>query len=318
MYNLKTKNEILSAFVEGVKANKEANLKDFNLSEIMKTDNVEKTKEAIEKIRANVIAAIPEGIPVPAVSVYITPAGLGDTEGIALATISVTNRLKAAKKFKYTHVAEQTNSKEVFSTADFFEGVYSALIEEYLAEENLKVVNEVLAQESQKAEATYKVQVVSSLGEGNKTLAYLDDDVVIYVADAERVFELDDILALVPVTEDLLDYEKNNIESAKEQISNTFAENQTTVQFVNAHGGALIQYLCNLSSRKKALNLIRKLGKSIDKIATAGSKDGIFVYEKDHTCAIIARENGEFKLALSPFDTETYKNVDKDVLAEIA
>lgn len=318
MYNLKTKNEILSAFVEGVKANKEANLKDFNLSEIMKTDNVEKTKEAIEKIRANVIAAIPEGIPVPAVSVYITPAGLGDTEGIALATISVTNRLKAAKKFKYTHVAEQTNAKEVFSTADFFEGVYSALIEEYLAEENLKVVNEVLAQESQKAEATYKVQVVSSLGEGNKTLAYLDDDVVIYVADAERVFELDDILALVPVTEDLLDYEKNNIESAKEQISNTFAENQTTAQFVNAHGGALIQYLCNLSSRKKALNLIRKLGKSIDKIATAGSKDGIFVYEKDHTCAIIARENGEFKLALSPFDTETYKNVDKDVLAEIA
>lgn len=318
MYNEKQKSEILNTFYNNVTKNREANLSSLDLASIMKSDSVEKTKEAIEKIQANCISAIPEGVPVPAISLYITPSSLDGLEGIALATISVTNRVKATKKFKYTYVAEQSNPNDVKNVTDFFESVYSQLIEDYLAEENLKIVNQVLAEESEKAEVPYRIEVVTALGQGNKVLAYASDDKVVYVADAERVFKLDDILALQPITEDLLEVEKTTIENAKEQIRDCFSTAQTSAQAIASHGGVLIQYLCNLSARKKALNLVKKLGKDVDKITTSGSKDGLFIYEKDNVCAVIAREDGELKVALSPFDTETYKNVDKDVLAEIA
>ena len=90
---------------------------------------------------------------------------------------------------------------------------------------------------------------------------------------------------------------------------------QTTAQLVNMQGGALVAYICGISKRVKPMTIIKSIYS--ENVATSGKKNGIAYYLKDNVYAAINFTDGVPEVILSPFDINTFVNVDKDVLADI-
>lgn len=310
MTNLETKNAVIDEFTEQVKVNAEGNLKDLDLAGFMTKGLTDLVKDGVGKIQANVIAAIPEGYAVPKVSLYVTATGT-DEKSISLVSISVTNRVKSTKKFKFSYQATPDNVVEKIT--DFFLAVYTELVVDAIIDENLVKVNEVLAEAVEAAGLDYGIEVVSALGTNGKKIAYIADDLIQFVADEERIFDIDDILVLQEVDELITE---EHIENAKKQIVEVLGTAQTPEQLVGIHGGPLISYIANINKRVKPITLIKSVCNRNAKKVT-GNKDTLAYYSEGDTYAIVSKRDNKFEVILSPFDVNTLRKVDVDVLKEI-
>lgn len=311
MNNVTTKKQVLNDFLNSVEENVEANLSDLDFQDYMKEDKVDHIRAAVNKIKANMVKSIPDGVSIPELSLYISPTGTED-EGVSVIHVSVNNRLKNTKKFKFQYSACGSNITE--QLVDFFKETYCVLITDGLAEQNLNVVNDVLKEACTAANLGYTISVVTALSQKGKKIAYISDEEIQFVADEDTVFELDDLLVLREpdemVTEEM-------IENAKKELADSLASSQTTEQLVANHGGSLVQYICNINKHIKPMTLIKKVcNKNSEKLN--GNKDTLAYFSKDNVFAIVARVEGKFELVLSPFDTETYRKAEFDVLKALA
>lgn len=309
MLNLKDKESILAEFKENIAANREANCGDIDLDKFMKEGKAELVKDCIIKVKNNVVASVPAGVDIPRVSLYTRATG--DEGAISLVLVTITNVLSSAKKFKFSLSLADRNATEV--AFDFFENVYAQLIEDMMIEDNLEVVNEVLARATKEAGLGYTVKVVSPMGNEGKKIAFMSDDEIDFVADAERALSLDEILVLLQpgglITEEM-------IEDAFKVEVNGLAEAQTPEQLVAAHGGLLVQYVCDISKLVKPMTLIKKISNKNLK-SMRGNKDCIMYYMEKKVFALVAKREGNLEVILSPFDTDTLRKVDVDVLAGV-
>lgn len=309
MYNLKSKESLLKAMQENVDANVKANLTDLKILEFMKNGNVELVKTCISKITANIISAIPKELAVPGVSVYTTCFG---TEEIESLSITATNKIKSIKKFKYKFCSHAYEGL-VEELVSFFLDIYIDLIVDDMMEENLNKVNSVLAEVAEKAGLGYEISITTPLGNEKKKISYLGDDGIVFVCDEERVFSLDDILAVQDVREFVTE---EDLEKAKTQISDQLAEAQTPEQLVGMHGGILVSYICNINKHIKPMTLIKKVYNK-NALKLIGNKDSYAYFSQDNIYAIVAKRDGNFEVVLSPFDVETLRKVDFDVVGAI-
>lgn len=310
MVTLTEKNEIVQVFntdatkmFEEVKGN-------FDFATAMATGNVDVVKDYVKKIQNVMIANVPDSVMIPKVSLYITPTGTADD--ISLINITVANKISSEKKFSIQGTATATNTAQrIF---DFFLSVYTMLIVDLLAEENLVVVNEKLAAAAERAGISYQIKVVTDLGNGGKKISLITDDEIVFVADNERVFNLEDIIVLInepneDFTEEVID---KNLTVLAEEIGRA----QTPEQLVGMHGGALIAYICDISKRLKPMTLIKKVvSKNIQRVR--GNKDTFAYYSEGDIFAIVAKRDGMLEVVLSPFDVNTLRKVDVDVLKKI-
>lgn len=310
MYNVNKKNEIVAELAENVKANVSKNLADLDLRGFMEGNNTDLVRESVLKIQANVTSAIPEGIPVPKASLYISPSGT-DTTKISLITLTLTNKVKGNKKFKYSYAATIDNVKE--SILDFFLASYTELVVDYMIDENLEKVNEILAGAVKEADLSYEVQVVSPLGNEGKKIAYIGDDLIQFVAVEERILDMDDIL-IVSEASELVPEE--SIAEAKKQLAECLATAQTPEQLVGIHGGVLIEYVSDINKRVKPMTLIKKVC-SRNAFKLTGNKDALAYYAEGNVFALVAKRDNKFEVVLTPFDVETLRKTDIDVVAEI-
>lgn len=303
------KNSIVEAIQNAMEERKEANLKDLALEQFMADNDIDLVKKAINKINANVVASLPEGIPVPGTNFYITGSGSGNE--ITVVNMTVKSKVKAAKSFKY---AKSFVSDDIVDTiADFLTAVYVELVVDYLAELNLAEVNELLEDAAKQVELPYKVSFTSAIGGTNKKIAEISDEEVIFYADDERVFELEDLLALKEpddiITED-------EIADAKLQVMKSLEGAQTPEQLVEARGGIFVGHIANINKNMKPAIMIKKVcNLNAENINT--DKDLTAYYLKDNVFALVAQRDGQLEVLLSPFDLDTFHKVDVDVLAEI-
>ena len=310
MFNAKSKDAIISSFKEESTKMFDSAKGNYKLQEFMKDSDVDGVREIVKKIQSLMIGNIPEGVGIPKVSLYITPTG--DDE-INFINLKITNRIKSEKTFSFAVAI--TKDKAVEKVFDFMQSVYEVLILDELIDINLTKVNDVLAQAVTEAGVDYAVKVVSPLGNEGKKIASMADDEIVFVADEERAFSLDDIIVLLDEPTEILTEEviENHYQSIVEEMSTA----QTPEQLVGIHGGVLVAYVCDISKRVKPITLIKKVcNKNVFKLH--GNKDTMAYYLKDDVFALVVRRDDDFEVILSPFDVNTLHKVDVDVLKTIA
>lgn len=307
MFNVQKKDELIKLFTETAREVVGESCKDLDLFTFMDESKVDLIRESVAKIQNCIIASIPEGLAVPKVSLYVTPTG----NPVNLIGVTVTNRVIADKKFKYSETFVKHNV--VDAIANFFIATYIELLIEGMISENLEEVNAIVKDLVAKAGIGYEVEVVSPLGQKGRKVAAISDDKVIFVADEDRALDLDDILILNRdselVTEELFEEAFNN-------AADEFATAQTTEQLVALHGGLLISYIADINKQVKAMTLLKKVC-SKDAKKLTGSNDTLAYYNDGKVFAIIARRDGHLEVVLSPFEIETMRKSDVDVLKAI-
>lgn len=307
MVNLQIKDAILNEFKENVAANRAANCGDVDITKFMLQGNADLVKDCLVKVKDNVLAAVPAGVEVPRISLYHR-SQMG-AEGISLVLVTVTNVISSNKKFKFALSLSNRNATEV--AFDFFTDVYEKLMIDVMIEDNLEKVNDILDRAAKEAGLDYAIKVVTPMGNEGKKIAFMSDQEIQFVADEERALNLDDILVLRDpeglITEEM-------ISDAFKVETESIAEAQTPEQLVAKQGGLLVQYVCDISKLTKPMTLIKKISNKNVK-NTRGEKDCIMYYNQDKVFALVAKRDGNLEVILSPFETDTMRKVDVDVLA---
>lgn len=307
MLSVQKRDELLEQFKSTADANFKENCSDMDILRYMKSCNDNLVRECVKKIRDNVYSALPMGIGLPKDLLYQKLSGENEIE---LINIAVTNTVNSDKKFKFRFVVSQHHIEERIK--GFFISAYTTLLLDSLIEKNLKDVNAVIEQVVEKAELPFYVKVVSPLNNDGKKIAYMSDEEIYFVCDEDRIFELDDIMILQEpgeiITEEMIkdafDYEVKGVSEA-----------QTPEQLIQAAGGFLICYVCNLSKLTKPITYMKKItNRNI--IYDRGNKDAILYYLKDDVFALIAKVDGNYEILLSPVNTKTLRKVDVDILSE--
>ena len=311
MYTKAERDMFIDQFTEKAYALFEKIAERCNIDVMMENNDPDGVVRSVETIQEVMIGSIPEGIAVPKVTRYVS--SLGADESISVINIRLTNRVNSDKKWAYPFTAIKGNAtKKVF---DFMLAVYTALIVDILVSENLVKVNDVIMQLTAEAGVEYGIRVVSALGADGNKIKFISDDEIVFVADEERAFELDDIVVLLDGATDTVS--EDMIQANYMQLVEELRTAQTTTQLVGMQGGLLIAYVCDISKRIKPITLIKKVSsKNVFKLTS--SKDTVAYYNKDKVFALIAQRGGMKEVILSPFDVDTLANVDVDVLAEVS
>ena len=174
-----------------------------NLENAMLTNDIGVVRDVIDNVQNVMVGSIPVGMGVPKITRYVSATG-NDTR-ITIVNIKITNRPNVDKKFSFN--ISITSGKASEKIADFMLEVYSALLVDELININLARVNSVLFQATTEADLDYVVRVVSPLGNDGKKIAVLADDEVAFVADENRVFNLNNIIVLFESASDLISEE---------------------------------------------------------------------------------------------------------------
>lgn len=307
MYLKKDVTNVINQFMENVEAKVEECCTEDVLA-LMEVEDSTLIKEYVDKVQNVIISAIPEGVAVPKMSVYVTATG---SKGIEVISLSLTNKIKATSKFKFSHVITKVDTKEMIVGA--FKDAYATLIVNQMAEANIAEVNKMLEDLVKRAGVNYSISFVSALSQGDKVIASLTDDEVVFVADEDRVFELEDIVLLM---EENILVSAERIEEIKEREATNLSTAQTTVQLVSKWGTPFIQYLANISKQVKPFNIIKKVvTKDVTKLR--GDKDAVGFYQDGDIYALVAKRDGNMEVILSPFDIKNYDPVDTDVLKSL-
>lgn len=305
------KESILRKFEDEADKNISA-MGEFDIAGLCKVGDSNSIVAIVDEIRDAILAAIPEGYAVPKTLIYTACSSFKDDGGINLISVSINPSSRETKKFRFVQqfivMANVLDDIETYIYESFRELLLDNIIDKNIAE-----VNELLAGMCEKAGVGYTISLVSPLNQGNKKLSYISDDEIVFVADRDRIFAVQDIMVFQSESS-LVSAE--DIEKAKIPLVDEISANQTAVQLVASHGGSLVKYLCDVSSLVKPMTFIRKVAsKNVEKLL--GSKDTLAYYEKNGVFAIVERSNGDISLVLKPFDVQTLEPSDVDVLKEI-
>ena len=309
MINAETKNELISQFKTEAKVMYDSVKVNCDLKAAMEEGNVDDVRDIVKKIQSIMVANIPDGMKIPKTSLYVSPTG---SEDISIVNITIVNKLSADRDFRYPTVITKSNAED--KVFDYMLTVYSALLIDELVNRNLERVNDVLAQAVAESGIDYGIKVVSSLGNEGKKIVSISDDEIIFVADESRVFSLDNVIVLLEEETEFISADV--IQSHYQNIVEELATAQTPEQLVGIHGGVLVAHVCDISKRLKPMTLIKKVcSKNVTKVR--GDKDAIAYFSEGDVYAIVAKREGSYEVILSPFDVNTLRKVDFDVLKAI-
>lgn len=309
MYTIAKKDEILNGYLKFVKEGFEEHKETYTLDEAMKAGDVDRVRTIIKGIQNNAISSIPTGLPIPKASLYVNP--IGENE-ITIINITLSNKINSSKSFKFSYVATRNNTLQ--TVYEFISQVYLELLEDIMVEANLEIVNSILADAVKDADVPYTVSVISPLNNGGKKIASITDDSIVFVADSSKILDIEDLLILQEPDE-LISEEQ--IEAAKSAIVNELATAQTPEELVGIYGGMLVSYVCNINKRVKPITLIKKVC-SKKAASLHAKKEEIGYYNDNGVYSLVARRDGHFEVVLSPFDVETLRKVDFDVISALA
>lgn len=311
MISLAEKNAIVEAFENGVKGMYQIVSDKYDVQKYMDEGNAQGVKDAVKGVQNVMIGNIPNGCSIPRLMMHVTPYGDGR---VSYFKIKIINSVHSERKFSFDITITRENAFDrIF---DFFYEMYYELIVDELVCKNLEKINDVLKQAVANAGVEYDIKVVSDMNSNGKKLLSLMDDEVVFVADTERVFSSEDLIVLLDApTEEISEAViQDHFNSLVEEIRLA----QTTAQLVGVRGGALVAYVCDIPKRIRSATLIKKsCSKSIDKVNDRDKNGCLAYYLKDDVYAVVSFKEGVPEVVLSPFDINTFVNVDKDILAEV-
>ena len=312
MFTIKSRDELMKQFKESVETRAKENMTD-DLEGFMQSGRADYVKATVVKMQNNVIASIPEALESPEVSLYVSSIASADSDAIKVITITMQNRLKATKKFSFKTRIVSGNAME--DLKDFFVSAYTELLICGMIDANLTRVNEIFVDACKDAGVSYKVEVVSPLNMEGKKIAYMADDEIQFIADEDRVFDMDELLILKNPEEEEV-FTEDMIQAAYKGLVADFESCQTVEQLV-ANPSSLLKYIVGMNGYTKPMTLIKKVcSKNVRKLT--GNKDTLAYYNEDGVFALLAKRDGNLEVILSPFNTDTFRKVDMDVLSAVS
>lgn len=311
MINTAVKNSVMKKFADNLAENYKNNLEGLDLVGLMGTGSTEKVRSAIDKIRSNALISIPEGYKVPGIILYCSYYG-GSEEGDQITSVTITASNKIGEKpFKSKSTFGYNTGDIVENIAEFFGNLYEVLLLGTLANSNVEEINQLLDEVSEDVE--YSVSLQAEFGGSANKIAFISDESVIFNVDFDKIFEVDDILALYDPDED---FSEEDIANAKKAIADEIIKCQTPEQLVKAHGGDFIAYFAGINKTVRGLTLIKKaVPKDAHKLT--GNSDQVGYYFEDGVFAVLTKKDGQYGVVLSPFDVNTFRRVDVDVVAKM-
>lgn len=307
MYDVTKRDEIVSDFSSTADIMLERVLLYGDIGEEMRASDGEDVKFLINEANKAIYKSLPKEIKLPATSAVVTLSG---TDFITVIDLTVRNKHNNSE-YKFKRKSRIIYSDNVTTVVhDFMKCIYIELIVDYLLRENIKIINAKLDEIGEAANNTFRVKVVSPMGNEGKKIEYISDDEIVFVADEDRVFSMKDITIFNTPSKDLSEEAIKN--SLKAEITN-FALAQTTPQFVGIHN-PLISYICDLNNRIKPITMIKKVyTRKLEGVR--GQKEVIAYYNKDKVfSAVLVSPDGK-DVILKPFNVDTLELVDVDVLA---
>lgn len=312
MYNVDKKNEIIKCFLQNVDTGMSIVRESYNLYESLESGDLDTASRIIREMGTVVTNYVPCDLPVRKALIVHTFKGTDDK--VSGLNIIVRRRSVKSEEGKSKFKLERTIAvtETIMDDAlDFLKCVYAELIEDSLITLNVEEVNKKFAEVAEKAGVGYTVGLISPLGYEGKTIASITDDEILYVADAEKIFALGELI-LFNEESDLIS--KEDIEAAFNKEVEMFMQAQTTPQFVKVKD-PYIYFICNLNKLVKYTTVIRK---TVSKKATNKITNGsVASYLKDDVYSVVRRDGDEFEVVLHPFNLKTLEPVEVDVLKEI-
>jgi hypothetical protein len=319
MISAESKKRIVNKFTEDVENIAEEVRGRIKLYSYFEAGAYDVVREGIHDIKKIIERQIPEEVKIDAVSAHVSFTG--NTISVVMKNKFEESKVTFRERIQMVVRAGVTDDSIYNDCITGMFDVYQRLIEDALMRPNIEEFNNVLDELTKGADLDYKVSVVSPFMYGDKKIAILTDDEVVFVCDPDRIFELNTIAVMqVPVeVEEGQDAEeaelraggltKESIDKVKKDVSDQFATAQTTAEFVENKGFALIQYVCDISNLKKPITYMKKIAnKNIlnNKVAY----DGLYFYFKDNVFSLIKAKDGETEVVFSPIDITTFKRVE--------
>lgn len=289
--------------------NESGALKEIESKGVTSVDDVAKVINAVKTI---VTAASYENVVLPD---YLFSFKTFDDSTGNVASVAITVKTKLKAEFPYKSTAEYAVDKDFVTNVEkhFINAVF-AIFDIELASENLKDVNEAVADICKEHDIPYTIKFV--LSDKDTFVEEITDDTVVLTAGIEPAFDV----ATAPIFQSGDAFE----EAVREKYIAEFVEKikacPNTVSIIKSHA-SLIDTLTNTRTKKRAERLIRKAyHRKAENLKDV--KAGIGYYEaKVNDTEIFAlvekAEDGTLSVVLHPFDIITLVNVDFDVVAAL-
>lgn len=264
---------------------------------------VENIKQEFKRLNSFMKTLVPKGIKIDSPKLRLTL--VGETVTVTIRNSEADSALKYKFVKQFTKRSNSTNESMFLEYADWLYDLYEVLLVSAMAQKNVDAVNEVLDEICRTAEIPYSVKVIIPFGQGGKRLAYLSDDEIVYCADIDKIFELED-LAVMSEPGELLS--EDDILEAKNKIAQEYSTAHTVFEFVKAKGFGLISYLCGKTAKGVMSQIKEVTTKNI--VSHSRRVDGLAYYSQDDVYALAKFEGGEVEVVLSPFNIKTLEPVE--------
>lgn len=314
MYTLKEKQEILNKFREEAVKSVETYCSISDFLEILKSENSTAIREYIDKINACIYMCVPVEFNILKCAIYKTVYVGGSFR------LKVVSRCSQLDDFNYKFFSGR-EEEALTNTSDFLRDVYADIIEGVLTTENLKSINEILTTITNMAGVNYTIQLASPLG-CNRAVKSITTDSIVFTANSNSAFELDELLVLTEPFKDEetgLEVTEEDVQKALQREADRVSEAQTPVQLLKIQGGYLVSYLTGVSKFIKPLTLCKTVtNRNIEK--EHGKAVGLYYYynKEENVFALLNKDvDSNISVVLKPFNIDTLNWSDFDVLGTV-
>lgn len=309
MYNIESKNNIVTEFTTKADINVELARPFGNIEECMRGNDASMAKYLAKRYIDAVASSVPKELGVDDTTVYINQSGSDDK--VALMGVTISSKYTSDREFKFKK--QFVYSEDVTDILiDFVKCTYVELITDALIRANLAEVNAKLEEIGKSAGNTFKVTIVPPMGSEGKKVLRITDEEVVFVADETRIFDMDDILVFHEVDEEVTE---DILKEGYEREVASFAGACTAPQFIGVHD-PLVEHICGISKLTKPFTLIKKAYSKNAKKVKSKKETSAYFFEDGIYAAVHMTADGN-SVILHPFKVDTLEIVDYDVLANI-
>lgn len=325
MHTIEDFNQIVNKFVEDAAEVTNRVIENNSMERAVESDSL---RVLVELFYNASYGSLPHDVSIEDTSLRVN---LSDVEGGAT-TINVTvrNRHETEFPFKYKSMFTTNSSMEEIGT--FFIQIFRTILENALLKENAKVLDELAEKVAGTAGLGFKVRFAPDSLASNRAVVKVSDEEVVFAVSREKLLSLEKLVLLsIDPAVNLIEIEdeqgvhlvedeelRERYNKALDKEATAWSVATTPVELIAAKV-PLLKYLVEYGLKRPATLVREVFSNRLEAVGRfAKDKNLTAFYLQDDVFGAVIREDGEFSVLLSPFNTKTLEKADVDLLAEAA
>lgn len=315
MYTKDQHDEILSSFREDA-----LRLSDVSQYPLLTVDIVELAKDGdrlSEWLRMTVKKAIeaqlPVGSPIPDVTIRNS---VTDLPSMGAAMLSITISPQKASPVAFPKATFRRSDKETTSLeiVNFIVGAYAQILHTLMENVNLTKLNEVLAwaTSEEQADRNYKISFVPSTLRARQAgfINTINDDEIVLVADADKVFDLPNWVVLADEDPDI---SQQRLETSRRGLVESLIPHDTVVSALHAKI-PMIRTVAGVGTHRTHTLVRNAFGRDAKGMTKGIKKPILALVETDEIIGAVEYNGENVSVVLSPVSKETLEPADFNIV----